>query len=531
MRHPSHEVTGLLSIVLFISLLFVVGCVGPNPDYVPDEADGGDADADADNDGDADSDGDADVDGDVDSDTDSDADGDADSDGDVDSDADMDSDGHRDSDVEVDGDIDEENDLDADVERDADLDAPDDADADSEGVECFIDEDCDDGVACTVDSCEESRCVTERVNELCDDDVDCTTDTCAPTGCEHGLVDALCDDDVDCTTDDCTLTGCEFTPEDGACPRFYDSCDPELGCAHVIWVDTDCDPCGEGSDESPFELISDALGHTRATDEATLNVIRVATGDYEEDDYDYNQDSSPLHIVGEPGVHWSSADNVALKVSGDARVALSRLVLSAKQTPLDCSDTATCSLEQVVLRDGENYGLLAGDDASVSLDRCLVQGNLKAGLRLRNRVEVSLVNSLVVGNGGDGAEAGAIFVESSDVVLSAVNCTFADNDGDDRPSAIRSPEGFVMRLVNMILWHSGSAAAACPGCSFTTSLDGSRNPQFVVSVRRSEPEDYRLREGSPAIGAGSLGVDVPSIDYWGDPRDESIDIGADEYVP
>ena len=57
------------------------------------------------------------------------------------------------------------------------------------------------------------------------------------------------------------------------------------------------------------------------------------------------------------------------------------------------------------------------------------------------------------------------------------------------------------------------------------------NPQFVKSSRRDLPEDYMLRAGSPAIDEGSGGEGVPTVDYWGELRDESVDIGVHEYVP
>ncbi len=425
------------------------------------------------------------------------------------------------------------------------------------GCERALDDElCDDEVECTINTCAPTGCERTLDDDACDDDVDCTLDTCTPTGCERTLDDDACDDDVECTLDSCTLTGCEHesravfcddgvdctedtceptgcvsSPDDGRCPLFYDTCDSEYGCAFVIWVEDGCLRCGEGTEDEPYEMINEALSVTRDSDEATLNVVHVAAGDYDEDEYEYNQDSRPLVIAGEPGVTWTSPENRALIVSNEARVTLRRLTMSAKQTPLECTDSAICSLDRVVLRDGSIYGLLAVGDVTVTLDRCLVQGNLKAGMRLKNRSKVSLVNSLVVGNGGAGAEAGAVYIEHSDVDFSAINCTFADNEGGSRPSAIRAPGGLAMRLVNVILWHAGSPASACPGCTFTTSLGGSHNPQFVKSSRRDLPEDYMLRAGSPAIDEGSGGEGVPTVDYWGELRDESVDIGVHEYVP
>jgi hypothetical protein len=100
----------------------------------------------------------------------------------------------------------------------------------------------DDGVACTVDLCDEdfdtvkhlpdnSLCVDQDLcngTETCDnllgcqaglplncvDAFDCTTDSCiAESGCHYEAVDGTCDDGTSCTDDSCSLdSGCLFTP-------------------------------------------------------------------------------------------------------------------------------------------------------------------------------------------------------------------------------------------------------------------------------------------------------------------------------
>ena len=63
---------------------------------------------------------------------------------------------------------------------------------------------CDDGVACTVDSCDPwTGCVHTPNNAACDDGNTCTDDTCsAMTGCSHANNTATCDDGTSCTTGD-----------------------------------------------------------------------------------------------------------------------------------------------------------------------------------------------------------------------------------------------------------------------------------------------------------------------------------------
>ncbi|HEY2775737.1 MAG TPA: hypothetical protein VGK20_16975 [Candidatus Binatia bacterium] len=127
--------------------------------------------------------------------------------------------------------------------------------------------DCDDGVACTTDSCSESlkQCVHQGDNTRCDDGVACTVDTCSASGCSHRPDNSLCDDGkfcdgaetcsptagcrsgtppncadtIACTIDTCSEANkrCEHTPNDSLCMDTDictdDHCDPAHGCVHT----------------------------------------------------------------------------------------------------------------------------------------------------------------------------------------------------------------------------------------------------------------------------------------------------------
>ncbi len=104
----------------------------------------------------------------------------------------------------------------------------------TDGEDC-----CDDGNACTVDTCDPvNGCVYTTLD--CDDNDVCTTDSCNPeTGCVHTPVD--CDDNISCTVDRCNNNptagplGCSHTPDPNACsgdnPCFV--CDPECTAAEI----------------------------------------------------------------------------------------------------------------------------------------------------------------------------------------------------------------------------------------------------------------------------------------------------------
>jgi hypothetical protein len=78
---------------------------------------------------------------------------------------------------------------------------------------------CDDGSVCTVnDQCMDAACVGATLN--CDDKIACTLDSCDPnSGCHHGAGDSsICDDKKVCTTDFCSpVSDCQHTVNSNAC--------------------------------------------------------------------------------------------------------------------------------------------------------------------------------------------------------------------------------------------------------------------------------------------------------------------------
>jgi subtilisin family serine protease len=101
---------------------------------------------------------------------------------------------------------------------------------------CTTDADCDDGNACTTDTCEGCACVHRAT---CDDGNPCTADTCDPqAGCQHAPVPDgtpcadgnLCNGTETCRNGTCT----PGTPLacDGASRCAADTCDPRVGCTY-----------------------------------------------------------------------------------------------------------------------------------------------------------------------------------------------------------------------------------------------------------------------------------------------------------
>ena len=110
---------------------------------------------------------------------------------------------------------------------------------------------CDDGDLCTTDGCDPATGCTHPVLS-CDDEDPCTDDSsCDPaTGCVNAAIDGCCidaggcDDEDACTVDGCDteLHTCSHTPvQDALCCNVADDCDhPDPLCTSVSCLDSQC---------------------------------------------------------------------------------------------------------------------------------------------------------------------------------------------------------------------------------------------------------------------------------------------------
>jgi len=123
---------------------------------------------------------------------------------------------------------------------------------------------CGDGVGCTIDTCDEDSdaCVFTPNHPACDNGLFCDgAEVCDPAaGCIPGLV-ADCDDGIMCTIDVCNEANdsCTSTADDSACDdglycNDVETCNPFSGCEPGTPVDCDdgigctIDTCDESSD-------------------------------------------------------------------------------------------------------------------------------------------------------------------------------------------------------------------------------------------------------------------------------------------
>ncbi len=128
--------------------------------------------------------------------------------------------------------------------------------------------DCDDGIACTADSCDDAQgCLHTPVDAVCKDDMFCNgVEFCDPTfGCLAGTL-ADCSDGIECTIDECEEIAdeCIHTSDDPVCDNgtFCDgseSCDALLGCS--LGSLPSCDD-GVACTADSCDSLSDACAHS-----------------------------------------------------------------------------------------------------------------------------------------------------------------------------------------------------------------------------------------------------------------------------
>ncbi|NUN15032.1 MAG: hypothetical protein HUU55_15490 [Myxococcales bacterium] len=94
-------------------------------------------------------------------------------------------------------------------------------------------ETCDPNAPCVpVGICSAGQCLPGPIN--CDDGIACTTDSCPPTGggCLHVPNNAACNDNNVCTTDTCATGGCANTPTGDKVPSDCCSAHSSAGCSY-----------------------------------------------------------------------------------------------------------------------------------------------------------------------------------------------------------------------------------------------------------------------------------------------------------
>ena len=159
----------------------------------------------------------------------------------------------------------------------------------------------DDGVACTVDACNETlnACDHAPSNALCDDGNVCTNDLCnAVTGCSRTNNSLACDDGNACTTNDVCAGGvcasAEPTNCDDGLACTIDSCVAPTGCQHA-------DSCPSGQSCNHGSGVCEAGPQTVAFQQGTAGYAgEVDTYISQANPTTFYATTTPIMIDGSP---------------------------------------------------------------------------------------------------------------------------------------------------------------------------------------------------------------------------------------
>jgi len=337
----------------------------------------------------------------------------------------------------------------------------------------------------------------------------------------------------------------------------------------VVYVDANTALPGDGSYETPFRYISEAMW--RAPSPA---VIHLAPGEYRErvrmrDRIFLRGTDAKTTAINGFGVQWAvSCDNVGLtKISGVTITNTPQDGSEGSARGIYCTDSSLI-VSQCIIKDNDhreistdergtgmycyfsnvevsdttfsgNYSQHAGGGmgcvySSVRISRCTFSKNSSrwtSALFFEYCENALLTDCLIVNNisskGGPAVSAGYC----SPVIL---NCTFVGNPTtDENVGAISVPRDLEAIVANCIIWDSGDAVEGCTvSYSCVSEIDEDERGEGVI---QQDPlfvgnGDYRLQLGSPCINAGTNAYGS-SLDIDGEARPyETMDIGADEAI-
>ncbi|HUU85596.1 MAG TPA: S8 family serine peptidase, partial [Phycisphaerae bacterium] len=225
--------------------------------------------------------------------------------------------------------------------------------------------DCNDGVGCTDDSCNEGAdsCDNLPNNGLCDNGLYCDgAETCdALLDCQAGTT-VDCDDEVGCTDDSCNegADSCDNLPNNGLCDNgLY--CDGVETCDALLDCQTGTDPCpGQLCRESDDTCV-DCLGDGDCDDGLYCNGAETC-------------DTSGLCQSGSdpcPGQLCRESDDTCVDCLGDGDCT----------DALFCNGVETCDLPSGTCQPGSDpcAGLICDEEEDRCVD-CLSDGDCADGL-------------------------------------------------------------------------------------------------------------------------------------------------------
>jgi len=242
---------------------------------------------------------------------------------------------------------------------------------------------CDDGVACTADSCdsEAGACVSAPADAECDDGNPCTADRCdSASGCVNDDLDGpSCDDGDLCTTGElCRAGRCEGSPVPGCClhvghcddqnPCTVDACDTATGeCSHDSspMDGRACDADGDGcTQHDTCERGWCAAGSAPDCGEAPTDCHSMRC--VSEGPASHRCEAAPAAA----GTGCSDGNNCTVgdRCDGQGVCAAGEAVAGCCKSDTDCDDLDGCTIDSCEVSTGRCTYAVAADGSSCDAD-------------------------------------------------------------------------------------------------------------------------------------------------------------------
>lgn len=325
---------------------------------------------------------------------------------------------------------------------------------------------------------------------------------------------------------------------DGSCPA-------ELDIAYVA-APPACDTGPQdGSRLGPYCTINDAAAQTART------YILVQQGSYDQTtisndhevygvDYDLDGEQAALLLS-------SSNDCRALVINAGAAVRIAGFKIGVGPEPSANGGVSvegegtSATLEHNIIGPSQCVGVTGGKDTAIELRRNLIDGNAMGGISLLDVTSYIVINNFITKNGALTTPLGGAHLKAKDEPALFINNTVVGNQaakGKEGGLSGVNCEGISTVVLNSIIWDNTTNDDNDPlkdqhkSCelNFCNARDAVGFGDLAVDPLFKGNGDYHLQFNSPLKNKGIKWPNTPAIDFDGDPRDTTPDIGADEII-
>lgn len=352
---------------------------------------------------------------------------------------------------------------------------------------------------------------------------------------------------VECTVDDASACAdarpicdaeaqtCRACVAHAECPG--SACDLGTGACFpddaVLWVDRAANPCGTGTQDSPFCEIQDAVETIAAN---TPTVVKVKPGAMTYKTKIDVASGAVVAILGDGGMPVVDVLADAALINDNARVYFSRLQLGSSLTTakgfLCVGGDVWTDRVDITARKSVAIDAI---DCNIRLRRSRVYLNPGGGLKLSGG-STRLENSFITSNGtGFSTFAGVYLTNNAE--LTAVYTTIIDNDAAMNADSLHCVNPGLVTIRNSVMFGQNAMTSVnCTGAEATESVidamaiagSGTQVVPTVQATWFKDPAngDFHIKALAPFKDIAVWHAGDPAVDYDGELR-PSIDATPD----